>query len=59
MSDKAAKIPANKAVPTKNSQKVSDSIRDLETYVEGYCCSNLDFIEEAISCSVVKLAIAS
>ena len=29
------------------------------TYVEGNCCSNLDFIEEAISCSVVKFAIAS
>lgn len=29
------------------------------THVDGNCCSNFAFIEDAISCSVVKLAIAS
>jgi hypothetical protein len=32
---------------------------DFYTYVDGNCCSNLDLIDDAISCSVVKLAMAS
>lgn len=63
MCDKAAKITPNETVPAdQRSQDIITQIsvtRATATYTEGYCCSNFSLIAEAISCSVVKLAIAS
>lgn len=42
-----------------NTLRIEEVFKLSSTYVEGNCCSNLDLIDDAISCSVVKFAIAS
>ena len=65
MSDKAPKVSTHKTMPSIKLGKYRydkggiEQSRNCTSYVEGYCCSNFALIAVAISCSVVKLAIAS
>lgn len=64
--DKATKVAPDKAMPPTNEKRVEivnsqhmGALLKYKSYVDGKCCSNLALTEDAMSFSVVKLAMAS